>query len=61
MLCRNSEGARVAASAGEEMGISSYLKNRASGEEYYLNLYSVQAQTFIYDNLRAIIEFHYDS
>ena len=60
MLCRNAEGRRVATSEGEDIGISSKLKTRANGEEYYLNLYSVQAQSFIFDNLRAIIDHHYD-
>lgn len=60
MLCRNAVGNRIATSDGEEMGITSRLKTRANGEEYYLNLYSVQAQTFIFDNLCAIINFHYN-
>lgn len=35
-------------------------KTSQKGYDYYLNLYSVQAQTFIFDNLRAIIDQHYD-
>ena len=57
---QNAEGRRVATSEGEDIGISSKLKTRANGEEYYLNLYSVQAQSFIFDNLRAIIDHHYE-
>ncbi|WP_028518843.1 hypothetical protein [Ruminococcus flavefaciens] len=60
MLCRNTDGQRIATAEGGEIGITSHLKTRADGEEYYLNLYSVQAQSFIYDNLRAIIDHHYD-
>ncbi len=36
------------------------VKTSLRGIEYYLNLYSVQAQSFIFDNLRAIIDHHYD-
>ena len=60
MICRNADGRRVATAEGGEIGISSKLKTRANGEEYYLNLYSIQAQSFIFDNLRAIIDHHYD-
>jgi hypothetical protein len=60
MICRNADGRRVATAEGGEIGISSKLKTRANGEEYYLNLYSIQAQSFIFDNLRAIINHHYD-
>ena len=60
MICRNADGQRVATAEGGEIGISSHLKTRANGEEYFLNLYSIQAQSFIFDNLRAIIDYHYD-
>ena len=60
MICRNADGQRVATSEGGDIGITSHLKTSLRGDDYYLNLYSVQAQTFIYDNLRAIIDHHYD-
>lgn len=39
------------------MGISTHLKTSSHGDEYYLNLYSIQVQAFIYDNLGAIISY----
>ncbi|WP_028515467.1 hypothetical protein [Ruminococcus flavefaciens] len=59
MICKNADRCRVATDVGEDIGITSKLKTRDNGEEYYLNLYSVQAQSFIFDNLRAIIDYHY--
>ena len=61
MICKNAEGRRVSTSAGGDIGISSHLKVSQRGTEYYLNLYSIQAQSFIFDNLRAIIEYHYEN
>ena len=60
MMIKNADGRRVVTSAGEEIGITSHLKTSLRGTEYYLNLYSVQAQSFIFDNLRAIIDYHYN-
>jgi hypothetical protein len=60
MMTKNADGNRVVTSAGEDIGITSHLKTSQRGTEYYLNLYSVQAQSFIFDNLRAIIDHHYD-
>ena len=60
IMTKNADGNRVVTSSGEEIGITSHLKTSLRGTEYYLNLYSVQAQSFIFDNLRAIIEHHYD-
>lgn len=60
MMTKNADGHRIATSEGENIGITSCLKTSKKGYDYYLNLYSVQAQTFIYDNLRAIIDHHYD-
>lgn len=59
MMIKNADGRRVVTSAGEEIGITSHLKTSLRGTEYYLNLYSVQAQSLIFDNLRAIIDHHY--
>ncbi|WP_072947832.1 hypothetical protein [Ruminococcus flavefaciens] len=60
MICKNADGCRVATTAGGDIGITSHMKTRANGEEYYLNLYSPQVQSFIFDNLKAIIAFHYE-
>ncbi|MBP5433574.1 hypothetical protein [Ruminococcus sp.] len=61
MLCRNADGQRIATSEGGDIGIKSHLKTSQKGDDYYLNLYSIQAQAFIYDNLRAIIDHHYSN
>lgn len=60
MICKNAYDCRIATSDGGDIGISSHLKTSSQGREYYLNLYSVQAQSFIYDNLNAIISYHYE-
>lgn len=60
MLSRNADSQRFASSEGGDIGITSHLKTSQRGTEYYLNLYSVQAQSFIYDNLKAIIDLHYN-
>ena len=60
MICKNADGRRVATSEGENMGISTHLKTSSRGNEYYLNLYSIQVQSFIYDNLGAIFSYHYE-
>jgi hypothetical protein len=60
MMTKNADGNRVVTSGGEDIGITSHLKTSQRGTDYYLNLYSVQAQSFIFDNLRAIIDHHYD-
>ena len=61
MLQKNAENKRYATQAGKEIGIMSRLRNRFDGTEYYLNLYSEKAQTFIYDNIDSVISFHYNS
>ncbi|WP_298528212.1 hypothetical protein [uncultured Ruminococcus sp.] len=60
MMSKNVDGKRVATSAGGDIGITSHLKTSQRGTEYYLNLYSIQAQSFIFDNLQAIIDQHYN-
>lgn len=60
LICKNADGQRVATSDGENMGISTHLKTSSRGNEYYLNLYSIQVQFFIYDNLKTIISYHYE-
>ena len=59
MITKDSQGRRCASAEGESIGITSHLRKSADGREYILNLYSEQAQTFIFDNLRVVIEKHY--
>lgn len=57
----NTSGKRVSTNDGKSIGITSQLKNRLDGTEYYQNYYSEKAQEFIYDNIDSIISFHYNS
>lgn len=58
-LQKSADNKRFPTQCGKEIGITSKLKRRSDGSEYYLNLYSEKAQRFIYDNLETIITFHY--
>jgi hypothetical protein len=58
MLYRNDEGNRFATADGNKIGITSEIRQSSNGKELYTNLYSVQAQKFIYDNLEAVISQH---
>lgn len=60
LLMKNHAGSRVPTADGNDIGITSELHKSAWGEEYYTNCYSVQAQTFIYDNLEAILALRYN-
>lgn len=55
----NTSSKRVSTDDGKSIGITSKLKNRFDGTEYYQNYYSEKAQEFIYDNIDSIIAFHY--
>lgn len=61
MLHRNASGDRIATTDGHNLGISSELRYSKNGEEYYTNYYSTEAQTFIFDNIDAILALRYDS
>ncbi len=60
LLARNGFGNRIASSSGHEIGITSELKNGSNYGEYYVNMFSVGAQGFIYENLDTIIDYHYN-
>ena len=60
MITKDPQGRRCASAEGENIGITSHLRQKADGMEYILNLYSERAQTFIYDNLRTVIDHHYE-
>lgn len=57
----NTSGKRTSTNGGKSIEITSQLKNRLDGTEYYQNYYSEKAQEFIYDNIDSIISFHYNS
>ncbi len=60
MLTKNGFGNRIASPNGREIGIISELKNGSNYGEYYVNMFSVGAQGFIYENLDRIIDYHYN-
>lgn len=58
MLFRNADGNRFATADGNNIGITSEIRQSSNGKELYTNLFSVQAQKFIYDNIEAIASQH---
>lgn len=60
MLTKNDEGNRIATPKGNEIGIIAVPKTSQDGRTYFTNLYSENAQRYIYDNIENIIDFHYN-
>ncbi len=47
---------RIATEKGEQLGISSEYRKSDNGNEYYINFYTEQAQTFVFQHINDIIE-----
>lgn len=60
LLARNGFGNRIPSPSGREIGITSELRNGSNYGKYYVNMFSVGAQGFIYENLDMIIDYHYN-
>lgn len=58
MLGQTEKG-KQATEAGESIGIRTELRQSIQKGEYFVNLYSPDAQSFILDNVYAVIDFHY--
>ena len=58
MLYRNGDGNRFATADGNNLGITSEVRQSSNGKESYTNLFSAQAQKFIYDNIETIASQH---
>lgn len=58
MLYRNGDGNRFATADGNKLGITSEVRQSSNGKELYTNLFSAQAQKFIYDNIETIASQH---
>lgn len=61
-LCRNADGIRVSTKIGEKLGITSKFidsdgDNRRS---YYINYYSSDVQTYIFEHLDEILDLRYN-
>ncbi len=58
-MLEQTEKGRCASEAGESIGIISQLRQSIQKGEHFVNMYSPEAQQFIFDNIYAVIEFHY--
>lgn len=58
MLMQTEKG-KCATEAGESIGVISQLRQSIQKGEHFVNMYSPEAQQFIFDNISAVIEFHY--
>lgn len=51
---------RIATEKGEQLGITSDYRQRDNGNEYYINFFPEQAQTFVFSHLNEIIKYRED-
>lgn len=58
-MLEQTEKGKCATDAGVSIGIESQLRQSIQKGEYFVNMYSPEAQQFIFDNIYAVIEFHY--
>ena len=58
MLMQTEKG-KCATEAGEAIGVESQLRQSIQKGERFVNLYSPEAQQFIFDNIYAVVDFHY--
>lgn len=61
MLYKDVKGRRVPTVDGENIGITAKLRVSRDGEEYFINYYTPQAQTFIFDNLDSVLSLRYNN
>lgn len=58
ILMKNDEGNRIPTPKGNETGIIAEPRTSQDGRTYFTNLYSKNAQQYIYDNIENIMNFH---
>lgn len=58
-MLEQTEKGKCATEAGQSIGIESQLRQSIQKGEHFVNMYSPDAQQFIFDNIYAVIEFHY--
>ena len=58
-MLQQTEKGKCATEAGVSIGIESQLRQSIQRGEHYVNMYSPEAQQFLYDNIHAIFEYHY--
>lgn len=54
-LCQSDLNSRIPTEKGNQIGITTERRKAKDGTEYYLNLYSPQAQRFVFEHLKEII------
>lgn len=54
-LCKSDLNSRISTEKGNQIGITTERRQAKDGTEYYINLYSPQAQKFIFEHLNEII------
>ncbi|WP_455530598.1 hypothetical protein [Ruminococcus sp.] len=56
-LCPSELKSRIATEKGKQLGISSEYRQRDNGDEYYINFYTEEAQSFVFSHLNDIIAY----
>lgn len=56
-LCQSDLKSRIATEKGKQLGITTEYRRKDDGTEYYINLYTAQAQGFVFMHLNKIIAF----
>lgn len=56
-LCKSDLKGRISTEKGKQLGITTERRKAKDGNEYYTNLYSPQAQKFVFEHLNEIIAF----
>ena len=56
-LCPSELKSRIATEKGKQLGISSEYRQRDNGNQYYINFYTEQAQSFVFQHINDIIAY----
>ena len=56
-LCPSELKSRIATEKGNQLGISSEYRKSDNGNEYYINFYTEEAQSFVFSHLNDIIAY----
>ena len=57
----NGKNAKISTDKGEEVGITTILKERQKGESYKQNFYDLKAQEFLLTNIEPIISYAFNA
>lgn len=56
-LCPSELKSRIATAKGNQLGITSEYRQRDNGNEYYINFFTEQAQSFVFQHINDILSF----